>query len=108
MGENCPSAVVNPVLSQVSSGGQLHCHVAGQSLSSLDICHAVCSKASVPSDVVSDIGGFPCGRNLTTMHPESQKILPLVLWAEDIVLGFSWVMCDTIPCFVFFIFPGSK
>jgi len=45
--------------------------------------------------VTSSIDGFPCGKNLTSMHPVAfQKTVPIILQAAGIVFGFFFLGDD--------------
>jgi len=79
MGEKFPANVDNPLLTQVSGVGPLHCHVVGQSVSSLVFVMQCTLKLLEHLKVMGDIGGFPRRRNSATVHPESKKTLLLVL-----------------------------
>ena len=78
MEEKFPAIVVSPLLTQVRSVRPLHYHVAVQSVSSLEFVMQCEVKLMGHLNVMSDICGFTCRRNLTTMHPESKKTLLLV------------------------------
>ena len=85
----------------------MHCHVAGWSFSSLDICHVLHDKSGVPEGNGHHLR-FPLVTKTWPMcilqHPKQQfqwsyglraLFLPSVYWA---------VLCDVIPCSVI-LFP---
>lgn len=78
------------------------CCVAGRSVSSLDVCHAMHDKASGASDSNQQHQWFPRDKNSTNMHSSAtQKTVPMVYWAEDFVFLASFslaILCDAIPC----------